>query len=41
MEENVTPNLGDIGFLRAYRVVLEPDRIAHVVEKLFGTLFHG
>jgi hypothetical protein len=40
-EEHVLFNLGNIGFLHANQGVLEPDRIAHLVKKLFGTLFHN
>jgi hypothetical protein len=41
VEENVALNPGDIGFLRANRVVLEPDGIAHLVKQFLGTVFHG
>jgi hypothetical protein len=41
VEENVTLNPGDIGFLRANRVVLEPDGIAHLVKQFLRTVCHG
>jgi hypothetical protein len=41
VEEDVTLNPSDIGFLRANRVVLEPDGIAHLVKQFLGTVFHG
>ena len=41
MEENITFNPGDRGFLRVNRVVREPDGLAHVVEKCFETVFQS
>jgi hypothetical protein len=41
VEENIKLNSSDIGFLRAHRVVREPDGIAHPVKPCLGAVFHG
>jgi hypothetical protein len=40
VEEHELCNPGHIGCLRANRLVLEPDSLAHRVKKLLGTVFH-
>ena len=38
VEEHILCNLGDKGFLRAHRLVFEPDGIAYMVETCLGAM---
>ena len=41
VKERVLFNAGDRGFLRADRIVLEPDGLAYVVTRFLGTVIDG